>query len=127
MNHRTKYFQLRLTPEEYETLRSQAEKYNSVSEYIRTALQEFSDIDTQQRIEMMTVLGKFYQDYNNRLSWTGSNLNQAVKRANELSIAGQLTGAYIRPVLLPVIQETNTLISEIKRQLLTITKMATKF
>ena len=127
MNHRTKYFQLRLTPEEYETLRSQAEKYNSVSEYIRTALQEFSDIDTQQRIEMMTVHGKFYQDYNNRLSWTGSNLNQAVKRANELSIAGQLTGAYIRTVLLPVIQETNTLISEIKRQLLTITKMATKF
>ena len=127
MNHRTKYFQLRLTPEEYETLRSQAEKYNSVSEYIRTALEEFSDIDTQQRIEMMTVLGKFYQDYNNRLSWTGSNLNQAVKRANELSIAGQLTGAYIRTVLLPVIQETNTLISEIKRQLLTITKMATKF
>ena len=127
MNHRTKYFQLRLTPEEYETLRSQAEKYNSVSEYIRTALQEFSDIDTQQRIEMMTVLGRLYQDYNNRLSWTGSNLNQAVKRANELSIAGQLTGAYIRTVLLPVIQETNTLISEIKRQLLTITKMATKF
>ncbi|MBD5146597.1 MAG: hypothetical protein HDT21_11915 [Ruminococcus sp.] len=127
MNHRTKYFQLRLTPEEYETLRSKAEKYNSVSEYIRTALQEFSDIDTQQRIEMMTVLGKFYQDYNNRLSWTGSNLNQAVKRANELSIAGQLTGAYIRTVLLPVIQETNTLISEIKRQLLTITKTATKF
>lgn len=127
MNHRTKYFQLRLTPEEYETLRFKAEKYNSVSEYIRTALQEFSDIDTQQRIEMMTVLGKFYQDYNNRLSWTGSNLNQAVKRANELSIAGQLTGAYIRTVLLPVIQETNTLISEIKRQLLTITKTATKF
>lgn len=127
MNHRTKYFQLRLTPEEYESLRSKAEKYNSVSEYIRTALQEFSDIDTQQRIEMMTVLGKFYQDYNNRLSWTGSNLNQAVKRANELSIAGQLTGAYIRTVLLPVIQETNTLISEIKRQLLTITKTATKF
>lgn len=127
MNHRTKYFQLRLTPEEYETLRSKAEKYNSVSEYIRTALQEFSDIDTQQRIEMMTVLGKFYQDYNNRLSWTGSNLNQAVKRANELSIAGQLTGVYIRTVLLPVIQETNTLISEIKRQLLTITKTATKF
>ena len=127
MNHRTKYFQLRLTPEEYETLRSKAEKYNSISEYIRTALQEFSDIDTQQRIEMMTVLGKFYQDYNNRLSWTGSNLNQAVKRANELSIAGLLTGAYIRTVLLPVIQETNTLISEIKRQLLTITKTATKF
>lgn len=127
MNHRTKYFQLRLTPEEYETLKSKAEKYNSVSEYIRTALQEFSDIDTQQRIEMMTVLGKFYQDYNNRLSWTGSNLNQAVKRANELSIAGQLTGDYIRTVLLPVIQETNTLISEIKRQLLTITKTATKF
>lgn len=127
MNHRTKYFQLRLTPEEYETLRSKAAKYNSVSEYIRTALQEFSDIDTQQRIEMMTVLGKFYQDYNNRLSWTGSNLNQTVKRANELSIAGQLTGAYITTVLLPVIQETNTLISEIKRQLLTITKTATKF
>ena len=63
MNHRTMYFQLRLTPEEYETLRSQAEKYNSVSEYIRTALQEFSDIDTQQRIEMMTVLGKFDQIY----------------------------------------------------------------
>lgn len=127
MNQRTKYFQLRLTPEEYDTLKSKAEKYNSVSEYIRTALQEFSNIDTQERIRMMTDLGQFYRNYNNRLSWTGSNLNQAVKRANELAIAGQLTGKYISSILMPVINETNDLISELKRQLLTLTKNATKF
>lgn len=127
MNQRTKYFQLRLTPEEYDTLKSKAKKYNSVSEYIRTALQEFSNIDTQERIRMMTDLGQFYRNYNNRLSWTGSNLNQAVKRANELAIAGQLTGKYISSILMPVINETNDLISELKRQLLTLTKNATKF
>ena len=127
MNQRTKYFQLRLTPEEYTALKSKAEKYNSVSEYIRTALQEFSDLDTQERIRMMTDLGQFYRDYSNRLSWTGSNLNQAVKRANELAICGQLTGTYITTILMPLIEETNTLISELKRQLLTLTKTATKF
>lgn len=127
MNQRTKHFQLRLTPEEYTALKSKAEKYNSVSEYIRTALQEFSDLDTQERIRMMTDLGKFYRDYSNRLSWTGSNLNQAVKRANELAIGGQLTGTYITTILMPLIEETNTLISELKRQLLTLTKTATKF
>ena len=127
MNQRTKYFQLRLTPEEYIALKSKAEKYNSVSEYIRTALQGFSDLDTQERIRMMTDLGQFYRDYNNRLSWTGSNLNQAVKRANELAIGGQLTGTYITTILMPLIEETNTLISELKRQLLTLTKTATKF
>ncbi|MBD5236832.1 MAG: hypothetical protein HDS62_04740 [Bacteroidales bacterium] len=127
MNQRTKYFQLRLTPEEYTALKSKAEKYNSVSEYIRTALQEFSDLDTQERIRMMTDLGQFYRDYNNRLSWTRSNLNQAVKRANELAIGGQLTGTYITTILMPLIEETNTLISELKRQLLTLTKTATKF
>lgn len=127
MNQRTKYFQLRLTPEEYDSLKERAAKYNSVSEYIRTALQEFSNIDTQKRIRMMTDLGQFYRDYNNRLSWTGSNLNQSVKRANELAVAGQLTGAFVRTILMPKIIETNQLISEMKGQLLTLTKSATKF
>lgn len=127
MNQRTKYFQLRLTPEEYDSLKERAAKNNSVSEYIRTALQEFSNIDTQKRIRMMTDLGQFYRDYNNRLSWTGSNLNQSVKRANELAVAGQLTGAFVRTILMPKIIETNQLISEMKGQLLTLTKSATKF
>ena len=54
----------------------------------------------------MNDWGLFYQKYQNELSWAGGNLNQSVKRANELAVAGLLTPSYIQEVLLPIILET---------------------
>ena len=111
MNQRTKHFQLRLTPDEANRLKEKAASYPSVSCYIRTALKEYSDVNAKQRLE---------------LSWAGGNLNQSVKRANELSVTGLFSQAYLQEVLLPVIMDTRKTLNEIKRELYAVTKKATR-
>ena len=126
MNQRTRYFQLRLTPEEAHQLREKSKSYSSVSHYIRSAVAEYSDINAKQRLALINELGTFYRKFQNELSWAGGNLNQSVKRANELSVAGLLSQAYLQEVLLPVITETQKTLNEIKRELYAVTKKATK-
>lgn len=72
------------------------------------------------------ALGEFYRKYHNELSHIGGNLNQSVKRANELSVAGLLPPEYLREVLMPVIRETQDTLNEIKRELEEVTKKAVK-
>lgn len=126
MNQRTKHFQLRLTPEEAGLLREKSKSYSSVSHYIRSAVAEYSDINAKQRLELINELGTFYRKFQNELSWAGGNLNQSVKRANELSVAGLLSQAYLQEVLLPVITEAQKTLNEIKRELYAVTKKAAK-
>ncbi len=127
MNQRSKHFQLRLTPEEAQQLREKSKSYSSVSHYIRSAVAEYSDINAKQRLQLINELGAFYRKFQNELSWAGGNLNQSVKRANELSVTGLLSQAYLQEVLLPVIMETQKTLNEIKRELYTVTKKATRF
>ena len=125
MKRRTKVYQLRLTPEEQSTLKEKA-KGKPVADYIRAALTEYSDTDARHRLELINNLGEFYRKFRDELSWAGSNLNQSVKRANELVVAGLLPPSYIREVLMPVILETQKTLNEIKRNLETVTRKAVK-
>lgn len=127
MNQRTKYFQLRLTPAEAEHLREKSTSYSSVSHYIRSAIAEYSNVNAKQRLELINDLSAFHRKFQNELSWVGSNLNQSVKRANELSVAGLLAPSYLQEVLMPQIQETQRTIHEIKRELDAVTQKAIKF
>lgn len=126
MNQRTKYFQLRLTQAEAEHIREKATSYSSVSHYIRSAIAEYSHVDAKQRLKLINDLGAFYRKYQNELSWIGSNLNQSVKRANELSVAGLLAPSYVQEVLIPQIQETQRTLNEIKGGLDAVTQKAIK-
>lgn len=127
MNTRTKLFQMRLTKEEAEQLKEKASKgYGSVSHYVRCAVDEYSNVNAKQRLELIRELGQFYRKYWDELSWAGGNLNQTVKRANELAIAGKLMPYYIEHVLMPKIQETQDTITEIKRGLDTVTSKVKK-
>ena len=126
MNQRTKYFQLRLNPEEYASLKEKSASYTSVSHYIRSAIAEYSDINAKQKLQLLNDLGEFYRKFQNELSWAGGNLNQSVKRANELSVAGLLSGTYISEVLMPAISDVQKTLDTMKRELLIVTKKATK-
>lgn len=123
---RTKVFQLRLTPDEAALLKEKSEPYGSVSHYIRCAVAEYSNIHVRQRLELIQELGMFYRKFRNELSWVGGNLNQSVKRANELSVAGLLPPSYVREVLLPAILETQRILNGIKRELDVVTQKAVK-
>ena len=123
---RTKVFQLRLTPDEAALLKEKSEPYGSVSHYIRCAVAEYSNIHVRQRLELIQELGMFYRKFRNELSWAGGNLNQSVKRANELSVAGLLPPSYVREVLLPASLETQRILNGIKRELDVVTQKAVK-
>lgn len=125
-NNRTKNFQMRITSDEYEWLKEKSASYTSVTHFVRSALAEYSNINAKQKLELINELGLFYQKVQNELSWAGGNLNQSVKRANELSVAGLLAPSYIQEVLFPTIQDIQSTINGIKRELYQVTKLATK-
>lgn len=127
MTQKTKYIKVRMTPEEQSTLKEKLkEKKMTIATYVRSAMAEYSNTDARQRLELISNLGTFYRKFREELSWAGSNLNQSVKRANELAVAGLLPPSYIREVLMPVILETQKTLNEIKRDLETVTRRAIK-
>ena len=127
MTQKTKYIKVRMTPEEQSTLKEKLKgKKMTIATYVRSAMAEYSNTDARQRLELINNLGTFYRKFREELSWAGSNLNQSVKRANELAVAGLLPPSYIREVLMPVILETQKTLNEIKRDLETVTRRAIK-
>lgn len=127
MKHlKTKYVKVRVTAEEAALIKEKSAGYTSVTHFVRSALEEYSHVNARQRLELVNELGQFYRKWQNELSWAGGNLNQTVKRANELAIAGLLAPSYIQEVLMPAIRETQETISEIKRELYNVTKKGTK-
>ena len=98
----------------------------TTSRMIRSALEVYSNTCIRDKLELMNELGTFYRTYRNGLSRAGGNLNQAVKRANELAAAGLLPPSYVTEVLIPVIQETRHTLDDIKRGLDNVTKKAVK-
>lgn len=127
MTQKTKYIKVRMTPEEQSTLKEKLkEKKMTIATYVRSAMAEYSNTDAKQRLELINNLGAFYRKFRDELSWVGGNLNQSVKRANELAVAGLLPPSYIREVLMPVILETQKTLNEIKRDLEAVTRKAVK-
>ena len=125
MNRRTKRIEIRLTEAEYSLITTKAECYNSIGHYIRSAIKEYSDVDAKQRLRLIQDLGDFYRESRSDLSHIGGNLNQSVKRANELAVSGLLSGSYISQVLMPEIVMTRKVLDSMQRQLLSLTKKAT--
>lgn len=127
MTQKTKYIKVRMTPEEQSTLKEKLkEKKMTIATYVRSAMAEYSNTDAKQRLELINNLGAFHRKFRDELSWAGGNLNQSVKRANELAVAGLLPPSYIREVLMPVILETQKTLNEIKRDLEAVTRKAVK-
>ena len=125
-NNRTKNFQMRITSDEYEWLKEKSASYTSVTHFVRSTLAEYSNINAKQKLELINELCSYYRKVQNELSWAGGNLNQSVKRANELAVARLLTPSYIQEVLFPTVQDIQHTINEIKRELYQVTKLATK-
>ena len=123
---RNKYIKVRMTPEEIRAFKEKAADYKTVSHYVRKALEEYSNVSVKQQLELMQELSSFYRRYQGELSHIGGNLNQTVKRTNELAVAGLLPPSYIREVLFPVIRDTQETVNGIKRQLDILTSRINK-
>lgn len=126
MKQRTERFEMRLTPEEAAGIREKSKRYHSVSNFIRMAVNEFSDTDAKTRLELCNDTARLCRKFQDELSWMGSNLNQAVKRANELAVAGLLSEGYFKDVLAPMIEALEKMIKAVKSEQADIAKKAVR-
>ena len=88
--------------------------YKNWGPFIRDAVKQFNDVATLRRIDALNEMTALYKKYQQELSWIGGNLNQTVKRANELAIIGKLDQFYYCNLLYPRIKEIQELICDIK-------------
>lgn len=124
MKQRTERFEMRLTPEEAAGIREKSKRYHSVSNFIRMAVNEFSDTDAKTRLELCNDTARLCRKFQGELSWMGSNLNQAVKRANELAVAGLLSESYFKDILAPMIEGVEKMIKAVKSEQADIARKA---
>lgn len=124
MKQRTERFEMRLTPEEAAGIREKSKRYHSVSNFIRMAVNEFSDTDAKTRLELCNDTTRLCRKFQDELSWMGSNLNQAVKRANELAVAGLLSESYFKDILAPMIEGVEKMIKAVKSEQADIARKA---
>lgn len=124
MKQRTERLEMRLTPEEAAGIREKSKRYHSVSNFIRMAVNEFSDTDAKTRLELCNDTARLCRKFQDELSWMGSNLNQAVKRANELAVAGLLSESYFKDILAPMIEGVEKMIKAVKSEQADIARKA---
>lgn len=124
MKQRTERFEMRLTPEEAAGIREKSKRYHSVSNFIRMAVNEFSDTDAKTRLELCNDTARLCRKFQDELSWMGSNLNPAVKRANELAVAGLLSESYFKDILAPMIEGVEKMIKAVKSEQADIARKA---
>lgn len=105
MEKRTNRIEILFTDSELERLKERSKGFSSISSYIRLAIAEFSDKDMKRRMEAVELMTSFYRRHKDELGWAGGNLNQAMKRANELAVAGLMNETYYKELLLPSIQK----------------------
>lgn len=124
MKQRTERFEMKLTPEEAAGIREKSKRYHSVSNFIRMAVNEFSDTDAKTRLELCNDTARLCRKFQDELSWMGSNLNQAVKRANELAVVGLLSESYFKDILAPMIEGVEKMIKAVKSEQADIARKA---
>ena len=114
MENKNKRLWIRLSPEEDAFFRKKASNYKTVSAMIRDAVRQFNDIGTVRRIEALNEMTALYRKYQQDLAWLGSNFNQAMHRANELAIAGELRQEYYDKVILPKLTHILDFLEKVK-------------
>ena len=121
-NNRKKVCKVRLSPEEDALFKRKASNYQTVSAMIRDAVRQFNDIGTVRRIEALNEMTALYRKFQQDLSWLGGNFNQAMKRANELAISGELSQDYYDRVILPQVSHILSFLEKVKDEQHTIVR-----
>ncbi len=120
--NKTKRLFIRVTEDIHTEIKNRAKKFDSISHFVFTAIQSFTDTTIKERMEAKKQLAEFYCKYDKHLAHIGGNLNQAMKRVNEASIAGLPTQALILNNLMPSINECHSLLIEMRKELYETTR-----
>ena len=114
MNKKSITYKVRLSSEEYALFKQKASNYQNVSAMVRDAVRQFNDLGTIRRIEALNEMTALFRKYQQDLAWLGGNFNQAMKRANELAIGGELTQDYFEKVIMPQVTHILQFLEKVK-------------
>ena len=112
MTLKTRKLQIRLTEEELTYIKEHSINYSSMSHFIRRAIKEYSDPVEVRQLQLIKTLGKLYRDNRDNLSQVSNDLDNAVKRANELALSDHLTQTYFSSTLVPELIRTREFIAK---------------
>lgn len=121
-----KRIEIYLSPKDAALFEKKAVHYRNWGPFIRDAVKQFNDIATHRKLDALNEMVSLYKKHQDELSWLGGNLNQAMKRANELAINGKLSQSYYENILSPQVKEIVELIFEIKDEQHKIAKQLIK-
>lgn len=109
-----KRIEIYLSPKDAALFEKKAVHYKNWGPFIRDAVKQFNDIATHRKLDALNEMVSLYKKHQDELSWLGGNLNQAMKRANELAINGKLSLSYYEDILSPQVREIQKFIRDIK-------------
>lgn len=112
--YKYKRIEIYLNEKDAALFEKKAVHYKNWGPFIRDAVKQFNDKGTVRKLDALNEMVSLYKKHQDELSWLGGNLNQAVKRANELAKVGKLDQFYYSNLLYPRIKEIQELICEIK-------------
>ena len=112
--YKYKRIEIYLNKKDAALFEKKAAHYKFWGPFIRDAVKQFNDKGTVRKLDALNEMVSLYKKHQDELSWIGGNLNQAVKRANELAKIGKLDQFYYSNLLYPRIKEIQELICEIK-------------
>ncbi len=112
--YKYKRIEIYLNEKDAALFEKKAVHYKNWGPFIRDAVKQFNDKGTVRKLDALNEMVSLYKKHQDELSWIGGNLNQAVKRANELAKIGKLDQFYYSNLLYPRIKEIQELICELK-------------
>lgn len=113
--NRTFKYDLRLTEEELISFKEKATHHDSVSSMIRKAVEALDHKKEKKKIEVLDEFAELLRSYDNQFSHVTGNLNQVVKRANQLAKVGGLDKNFLEKELYSQIINVNKNILAIKK------------
>lgn len=119
---KTKEIHFRLSEDEYRKIADRSKKFDSITNFLMRAIEEFSNVNAAENVENRKNIAKFYAKMDEKLAHVGGNLNQAMKRINEAAVAGIPYYALMQNQLMPRVKECYDLCNEIRKDTLELTR-----
>lgn len=113
--NRTFKYDIRLSDDEKEQFLNKSKGFPSMSSMIRAAVEQLDDHASKCKIEWLEEFSSQLHHNDVLLSHISGNLNQVVKRANELALASSLPFSYFEIYLYPEIVKVHKCILELQR------------
>ena len=111
-----KRIEVYLTPKDAALFEKKAVHYKNWGPFIRDAVKQFNDIGTHRKLEALNEMVNLYKKHQDELSWIEGNLNQAMKRANEMAQSNELSRFYFDEILFPQVREIQEFLRDIKEE-----------